>query len=64
MRNPLLTAGVLASLFIPSARAQTGVGDEAPDTRFDATFNLNLAGARSLKALRGSAVMIEFWATW
>ncbi|HLQ38054.1 MAG TPA: hypothetical protein VK348_09640 [Planctomycetota bacterium] len=45
------------------APAQIDIGADAPELRIDARYNFpdtvaNLAG------LRGSAVLLEYWATW
>jgi thiol-disulfide isomerase/thioredoxin len=43
--------------------AQT-VGELAPDVEWQKTFNFDSAPATKLSELRGSVVLLEFWATW
>jgi hypothetical protein len=64
MRNAVFAAGLLASMLVTPSVPQKGAGEEAPELIFDATFNFNVAGAKTLKSLRGSAVLLEYWATW
>ena len=37
-------------------------GDAAPDFAFEQTWNMG--SERSLSALRGNLVLLEYWATW
>jgi thiol-disulfide isomerase/thioredoxin len=67
----LLLAGfaVLPRIFTP--RQAGGVGKDAPDFTLDVVANGGALGAGlaqkktlSLSELRGSAVLLDFWATW
>jgi thiol-disulfide isomerase/thioredoxin len=54
---------LLASLPLAPAAAQA-VGEQAPDVEWQKTFNFDTAPATKLSELRGSVVLLEFWATW
>ena len=56
----------LAALLLPlAAEAQPAVGDPAPEIALEAILNgADLGPGVSLEALRGRAVVLEFWATW
>lgn len=60
IRAPLCAAFQLAALLALSALPLLASGRRAPDLKLD-----NLQGqARSLSALRGHIVVVNFWATW
>ena len=46
------------------APAQATVGAQAPDLEFQDTTNFGKIKAKKLSQLKGSAVLIELWATW
>lgn len=50
-------------LLLAVAAAQAAPGTAAPDVTFDAVLNAP-APIETLADLRGSAVLLEFWATW
>lgn len=58
MRLPYLSAWLLAA----TLSAQVKVGAEAPELRFDSRFNFGDLQAQRLGQLRGSAVLLAFWA--
>ncbi|MBX3460226.1 MAG: hypothetical protein KF696_09760 [Planctomycetes bacterium] len=61
MRIALIMLAAVA-LGAGSLRAQD-VGSQAPDIEFDWSWNLP-EGVTSLSGLRGSTVLLEFFATW
>jgi hypothetical protein len=54
----------LLGLLAAALPAQLGAGVAAPEIEFSGTLNLGKVRAQKLSDLRGSAVLIEFWATW
>lgn len=59
MRFALLA--ILSALFaLPLAAVD--VGEAAPDFSFEQTWNMG--PERSLGALRGNVVLLEYWASW
>lgn len=58
MRFPLLSALLLGV----AVSAQVKVGAEAPELSFDSRFNFGDLPAQRLGQLRGSAVLLTFWA--
>jgi hypothetical protein len=64
MSNPLLPLGLVAGLLAAGLPAQPAIGSDAPEIEFTDTLNFGRVKAKKLSDLRGSAVLIEFWATW
>jgi hypothetical protein len=59
----VLAAGLFAASFRADDENPPEIGTDAPE--INATGWLNHLGAEpNLASLRGSAVMLEFWATW
>ncbi|MBK8095991.1 MAG: hypothetical protein IPK26_02735 [Planctomycetes bacterium] len=54
----------LALCLAAMAPAQATVGAPAPDLEFQDTTNFGKIKAKKLSQLKGSAVLIELWATW
>jgi thiol-disulfide isomerase/thioredoxin len=57
-----LSAALAAAL--AAALPAQAVGTQAPDLEFQKTFNFGRLKVNKLSDLRGSAVLLEFWATW
>jgi hypothetical protein len=66
MKRPLTSAAlVLAALAQgPVLPSQDKVGSEAPELKADAWLNFKEFRGKDLSQLRGSAVLLEYWATW
>ena len=62
MASRLAVAFAIAAL-TAVAPAQM-VGEPAPDIQWQSTFNFGSMKKQKLSELRGSAVLVEFWATW
>lgn len=58
--RPFLLSLIL--LFAATPLCAVEAGDAAPDVSFERTWNMG--SERSLSALRGNVVLLEFWATW
>ena len=60
-------AGLAALAWIAPPNSSTGdgpeVGSPAPEIEFRTVFN-HIGREPNLAALRGQAVLLEFWATW
>lgn len=68
LMTALTALGVLAAGFFAASARTVGdnfpeVGKPAPEINAKAWMN-QLGAEPNLASLRGSAVMIEFWATW
>jgi hypothetical protein len=64
MYSPFLPVGLVAGLLAAGLPAQPAPGSDAPEIAFTDSLNFGRVKARKLSDLRGSAVLIEFWATW
>jgi hypothetical protein len=54
----------LTALLGAALPAQGKVGSPVPDLEFSSSANFGKIKAKKLSNLRGSAVLIELWATW
>jgi len=61
LRSSVLLAAGLVGL-AGAVAAQAAVGSEAPALEFDTVLNVD--GVTTLADFRGSAVLLEFWASW
>ena len=60
-------SGFLAAFAIGSALALPApaqVGNPVPEVEADAVYNFDALRLRRLSQLRGSAIFLEYWATW
>lgn len=62
LQKPFLTAFAAGSALAFAAPAQ--VGDPVPEIEADAVYNFDALRLKELSQLRGSAIFLEYWATW
>lgn len=64
MNRPLSLARLALSAALLIACATLPARAQSPEIEADRWYNLDGEDAPTLEALRGRAVLIEFWATW
>lgn len=65
MAKQAILAAAIFAIAAPPVHGQVAVGSKSPDLKAGVWYNLPIGMKKlTLADLKGSIVMVEFWATW